>query len=36
MTAYLFIQGHVERKSEGVFEFDFVGEELADLFGGGC
>lgn len=34
-TAYLFIQGDVHREAEGVFELDFVREELADLFGGG-
>lgn len=34
-TAHLFIQGHVDRKAKCVFEFDFVGEQLADLSGGG-
>lgn len=32
--AHLFIQGDVERKAKSVVEFDFVGEDLADLSGG--
>lgn len=33
---YLFIQGDVERKAKFVCEFDFVGEQMADLFGCRC
>lgn len=33
---YLFIQGHIDSKAKGVFEFDFLGEDMADFFGGGC
>lgn len=33
---YLFIQGDIERKAKRVCEFDFVGEQLADLFGRRC
>lgn len=36
VTAYLFIQGDVDREAKSVFEFDFVRDELADLFGGRC
>lgn len=32
---YLFIQRTIDREAEGVVEFDFVGEDLADLSGGG-
>lgn len=33
---YLFIQGDVERKAKLVGEVDFVGEQMADLFGCRC
>lgn len=30
---YLFIQGDIERKAKLVYEVEFVGEQVADLFG---
>lgn len=36
MTAYLLIQGDVDREAKGVLELDLGGEKLADLFGGRC
>lgn len=35
VTAHLFVHGDKEGEAKGVLELDFVGERLADLFGGG-